>query len=327
MHAAVISDYGPASNLKLQQRPVPVPASDEVLIEVHAAGVNRPDTLQRKGKYPAPPGVVQDIPGLEVAGTVAACGPGVDRWAIGDTVCALVPGGGYAEYVAVDALHCLPIPDNLDFLAAACLPETVFTVWHNLFQLAKLRAGETVLIHGGSGGIGTTAIQLASSLGATVYATAGSGDKCNFCKQLGATKCVNYKAEDFGAQLAGRSVNVILDSIGGPYFERNTALLADDGRLVFINAMGGRQVALDVLDLMQRRLTLTGSTLRSRSKAFKSALRESVEFQVWPLVKEGRLRPVIHDAFPLAEAFRAHERMESGDFMGKLVLDVSSGRG
>jgi len=322
MHAAVISDYGPAGNLTLRQRLVPVPAPDEVLIEVRAAGVNRPDIHQRKGHYPAPPGVVQDIPGLEVAGTVAACGRNVDRWAIGDPVCALVAGGGYAEYVAVDALHCLPMPDNLDFRAAACLPETVFTVWHNLFQLAELKPGETVLIHGGSGGIGTTAIQLANSLGATVYATAGSRDKCNFCEQLGATRCINYNTEDFGEQLAERSINVILDSIGNPYFERNIALLADDGRLVFINAVGGRQVTLDVLALMQRRLTLTGSTLRSRDKAFKSALRESVEYAVWPLLRDGRVHPVIHEAFPLAEAYRAHERMESGDFIGKLVLDM-----
>jgi len=322
MHAAVISDYGPAGSLTLRQRPIPVPTPDEVLIEVRAAGVNRPDILQRKGNYPAPPGVVQDVPGLEVAGAVVACGHHVDRWAIGDAVCALVPGGGYAEYVAVDALHCLPVPGNLDFRAAACLPETVFTVWHNLFQLAELQPGETVLIHGGSGGIGTTAIQLASSLGATVYATAGSRSKCDFCEQLGATRCVNYKTEDFGEQLTERSIDVILDSIGNPYFERNIKLLADDGRLVFINAVGGRQVTLDVLALMQRRLTLTGSTLRSRNRAFKSALRESVEHAVWPLVGDGRLRAVVHEAFPLAEAYRAHERMESGDFMGKLVLDM-----
>ena len=326
MHAAVISEHGPAGNLTLQQRPIPQPGADEMLIAVHAAGINRPDILQRKGKYPAPPGVVPDIPGLEVAGTVAACGRNVVDWTIGDEVCALVPGGGYAEYVTVDASHCLPIPDNLDFQAAACLPETVFTVWHNLFQRGGLKAGERVLIHGGSGGIGTTAIQLAHSLGATVYATAGSREKCDFCERLGAANCINYKTEDFGAQLAERSVDVILDSIGGPYFEKNMALLADDGRMVFINAVGGRQATLDVMGLMQRRLTLTGSTLRSRSNAFKSSLRESVAFHVWPLIAAGRMRPVIHEVFPLADASRAHERMESGDFMGKLVLDVSSDR-
>lgn len=322
MRAVVITAPGPASNLTLQQRPIPTPEQGEVLIEVRAAGINRPDILQRKGKYPAPPDTVQDIPGLEVAGEVAACGDGVDRWSVGDRVCALVPGGGYAEYVAVDASHCLPVPDNLDFRAAACLPETVFTVWYNLFQLGKLRSGENVLIHGGSGGIGTTAIQLASRLGANVYVTAGSRDKCIFCEQLGAAKCVNYNLEDFGEQLANRSIDVILDSIGGPYFERNMALLADGGRLVFINAVGGRQVALDVLGVMQRRLTITGSTLRGRSRVFKSALRESVEHHVWPLVRAGQFAPVIHETFPLAQASRAHERMESGDFMGKLVLDV-----
>ncbi len=322
MRAAVITAHGPASNFVLQQRPVPSPAQGEVLIEVRAAGINRPDILQRKGKYPAPIGVVQDILGLEVAGTVAACGDGVDRWSVGERVCALVPGGGYAEYVAVDASHCLPIPDNLDFRAAACLPETVFTVWHNLFQLAGLRAGENVLIHGGSGGIGTTAIQLASRLGANVYATAGSRDKCLFCEQLGAAKCVNYNMEDFGEQLASRSIDVILDSIGGPYFVRNMALLADGGRLVFINAVGGRQASLDLLGLMQRRLTLTGSTLRNRSRSFKSALRESVEHHVWPLVRAGQLAPVVDKVFPLAQVSRAHEQMESGNFIGKLVLDV-----
>ncbi len=322
MRAAVISAYGPASNLRVQQRPVPTPGKGEVLIEVRAAGINRPDTFQRKGKYPAPEGVVPDIPGLEVAGTVAVRGHGVKRWSVGDRVCALVPGGGYAEYVVADALHCLPIPDNLDFREAACLPETVFTVWYNLFQLAKLRRDETVLIHGGSGGIGTTAIQLASSLGVKVYATAGSRAKCDFCEQLGATKCINYKTEDFADRLTSGSVDVILDSIGAPYFEKNMALLADEGRLVFINAMGGRHVTLDLLALMRRRITLTGSTMRSRSAAFKSTLRELVQQEVWPLIREGRLRPIIHESFPLAEAYRAHERMEAGDFMGKLVLDL-----
>ena len=324
MYAAVISGYGAPAHLVLQQRPVPEPVAGEVLIEVRAAGINRPDVLQRKGKYPAPAGVVPDIPGLEVAGTVAACGPGTTRWSVGDRVCALVAGGGYAEYVVVDELHCLPVPNNLDFREAACLPETTFTVWHNLFQLGALRAGESVLVHGGSGGIGTTAIQLARNFGATVYATAGSPEKCDFCIQLGATACIDYKTEDFARRLAPRSIHVILDSIGGPYFERNMELLADEGRMVFINAVGGRQAGLDVLALMQRRLTLTGSTLRSRSRTFKSVLREAVEQEVWPQVAAGQLRPVVHEAFPLAEASRAHERMESGNFLGKLVLDMPS---
>ncbi|WP_262249204.1 NAD(P)H-quinone oxidoreductase [Parapedobacter soli] len=322
MNAIVISAPGPASNLVLQQCPTPVPKRHEVLIEVRAAGINRPDVFQRKGNYPAPQGVVQDIPGLEVAGTVVACGSEAHRWQPGDRICALLAGGGYAEYVTADASHCLPVPDGMDFREAACLPETVFTVWHNLFQLGKLQRGETVLIHGGSGGIGTTAIQLARHFGAQVYTTAGSPGKCEFCVELGATKAINYKEEDFGELLPARSVDVILDSIGGPYFERNMALLADDGRLVFINAMEGRQAALDVLAIMQRRLTLTGSTLRSRASDFKSALRESVEQQVWPLVEAGRLRPLIHEAFPLTQASLAHERMESGEFIGKLVLDI-----
>jgi NADPH:quinone reductase len=246
----------------------------------------------------------------------------VVRWVPGDRVCALLAGGGYAEYVAVDAAHCLPIPDKLDFVAAACLPETVFTVWHNVFQRGKLQSGETLLVHGGSGGIGTTAIQLAKALGAQVYATAGSREKCDFCEQLGAIACVNYREENFVDRLAGKQIDVILDSIGAPYFEQHIALLADEGRLVFINAVGGRLTGVDLMTLMQRRLTLTGSTLRGRSAAFKGALCGSVESHVWPLVKEGVFRPIIHEVFSLAQASRAHERMESGDFIGKLVLAV-----
>ncbi len=322
MQAVVITSYGAADGLKLQQRPVPIPKANEVLVNVRAAGINRPDIFQRKGKYPAPAGAVQDIPGLEVAGTVVGCGDGVVRWVPGDKVCALLAGGGYAEYVAVDASHCLPMPDNLDFVAAACLPETMFTVWHNVFQRGKLRRGETLLVHGGSGGIGTTAIQLAKNLGADVYATAGSREKCDFCEQLGAMACINYREDDFAEQLAGKRIDVILDSIGAPYFEKHIALLADEGRLVFINAVGGKLTQLDVMALMKRRLTLTGSTLRGRSTAFKDALRESVECNVWPMVKNGLFRPVIHEVFPLAQAYRAHELMESGDFIGKLVLTV-----
>src|SRR5690606_2913515 len=320
MRAAVISAYGPAGKLMVQRRPIPTPGPGEVLIEVRAAGINRPDILQRQGRYPAPPGAVPDIPGLEVAGIVAACGLDVDRWMVGDQVCALLPGGGYAEYVTVDALHCLRVPDTLSMQAAACLSEAMFTVLHNLFQLAELQPGETVLVHGGSGGIGSTAIQLANCFGAKVYTTAGSGEKCDFCERLGAYKCINYKTDDFGQQLAARSIDVILDSVGGPYFEKNMTLLADDGRMVYINAVGGRRVALDLMALMQRRITLTGSTLRGRSNAFKSTLREAVERHVWPLVEVERLRPMVHKAFPLEEAYRAHEHMEAGDFMGKLVL-------
>lgn len=322
MQAAVITAYGAAEGLTLQQRPIPTLKSNEVLIRVHAAGINRPDIFQRKGKYPAPNGVVQDIPGLEVAGIVVGCGEQVTRWAPGDRICALLAGGGYAEYVAVDASHCLPIPDNLDFVEAACLPETVFTVWHNVFQRGELKRGETLLVHGGSGGIGTTAIQLAKAMGAQVYATAGSREKCKFCERLGAVACFNYQEENFAHRLAGKQIDVILDSIGAPYFEQHIALLANEGRLVFINAVGGRLAELDMMALMQRRLTLTGSTLRGRSAAFKGDLCGDVERYVWPLVKKGALRPVIHEVFPLAQASLAHERMESGNFIGKLVLAV-----
>jgi len=322
MRAVVITAFGGADGMAVQDRPIPEPRAGEVLIKVHAAGINRPDIFQRKGHYPAPAGVVQDIPGLEVAGVVEACGDGVGRWTQGDRVCALLAGGGYAAYVSVDASHCLPIPENLDFTAAACLPETVFTVWHNAFQRGNLRRGETLLVHGGAGGIGTTAIQLARLFGAQVYATAGSPEKCAFCERLGASSCINYREEDFAEQLAGKPIDVILDSIGAPYFEKHVSLLAEDGRLVLINATGGRQAALDLLALMRRRLTLTGSTLRSRDAVFKSALREAVEREVWPLVESGEFRPVIHRVFPLAEAAQAHKLMESGDFMGKLVLEV-----
>lgn len=324
MQAVVITAFGGADVLITQQRPIPVPNTGEVLIKVYAAGINRPDIFQRKGSYPAPSGVVPDIPGLEVSGVVDACGSGVTRWVPGDKVCALVAGGGYAEYVAVDALHCLPIPGSLGFEAAACLPETVFTVWHNVFQRGKLQRGETLLVQGGSGGIGTTAIQLARLFGAEVYATAGSSEKCAFCEQLGAAACINYKEDDFAARLAGKRIDVILDSIGAPYFDQHISLLADEGRLVFVNATGGKRAALDMLALMQRRLTLTGSTLRGRDVAFKSALREAVEKEVWPLVGSGAFKPIIHRAFPLADARHAHGLMESGDFMGKLVLKVGA---
>ena len=322
MQAMIITEYGAADKLKLAQRPIPTLGGKEVLIKVHAAGINRPDIIQRKGKYPAPVGVVQDIPGLEVAGIVEACGSEVVRWHPGDKVCALVAGGGYAAYVAVDASHCLPVPNTLSLVEAACLPETVFTVWHNVFQRGKLVSGETFLVHGGSGGIGTTAIQLANLFGAKVYATAGSREKCDACERLGAIAGINYKETDFAEQLAGKKVDVILDSIGVPYFERNLSLLAEEGRLVFINAVGGKNTTLDIMALMQRRLTLTGSTLRSRDDLFKSRLCEEVERHVWPLVETGAFKPVIAHRFPLSEAGSAHERMESGDFIGKLVLEM-----
>jgi len=322
MNAVVIAAYGGPESLMLAERPMPVPLDHEVLIKVYAAGINRSDVFQRKGHYPAPAGVVADIPGLEVAGVVEACGSGVTRWKPGDRVCALLAGGGYAEYVTVNATHCLPIPDHLGFIQAACLPETVFTVWHNVFQRGRLQAGDTLLVHGGGGGIGTTAIQLAVQFGAAVYTTAGSEGKCRFCEQLGAVRCINYREADFAQALSDVQFDVILDSIGASYFERHVALLAEEGRLVFINAVEGSRAPMDVMKLMQRRLTLTGSTLRARDAAFKSKLRAAIEQQVWPLVEAGVFRPVIHRDFPLAQASEAHRTMESGDFIGKLVLAV-----
>lgn len=324
MQAVVITPYGDANVLAVRSRPIPEPRPNEVRINVHAAGINRPDIFQRKGNYPAPQGVVQDIPGLEVSGVVESCGGEVVRWKQGDRVCALLAGGGYAEYVVVHESHCLPIPDGMDFLAAACLPETVFTVWHNVFERGGLKSGETLLVHGGSGGIGSTAIQLAKCAGATVYATAGSPAKCRFCEQLGAVACIDYRQQDFSEQLTGRPIDVILDSIGAPYFERNIAVLADEGRLVYINATGGRRLQLDALTLMQRRLTITGSTLRSRDDVFKSRLGASVERNVWPWIEAGLFSPVIHEVFPLSEAARAHEQLEAGNFMGKLALSISA---
>ncbi|WP_370584470.1 NAD(P)H-quinone oxidoreductase [Parapedobacter sp. ISTM3] len=321
MRAVTITTYGDADGLSVEQRPLPAIRPNELLIRVRAAGINRPDIFQRKGNYPAPHGVVQDIPGLEVAGTVEACGTDVVRWAPGDQVCALLGGGGYAEFAAVDASHCLPMPANLDFLEAACLPETVLTVWHNVFQRGNLQPGETLLVHGGSGGIGTTAIQLAQRFGAQVYATAGTREKCDFCERLGAVACINYNERDFAEELAGKQIDVILDSIGAPYFERHLSLLAEEGRLVFINAVAGKLVQLNVMALMQRRLSITGSTLRGRDGAFKAALCEAVEHQVWPLVARGLFKPIVHRVFPLSAASDAHKLMESGNFMGKLVLE------
>lgn len=322
MNAIVITTHGGIEGLALADRPKPVPFDNEVLIRVHAAGINRPDIFQRKGHYPAPAGVVPDIPGLEVAGVVEVCGSEVTQWKPGDRVCALLPGGGYAEYASAVATHCLPIPDHLSFAEAAGLPEALFTVWHNVFQRGRLQAGEALLVQGGSGGIGTTAIQLAVRFGATVYATAGSDEKCRFCEQLGAIRCINYRKTDFAEALSGIPIDVVLDSIGAPYFERHVSLLTEEGRLVFINAMGGKYAQLDVIKLMQLRLTLTGSTLRARDAEFKRALRESIAQHVWPLVDAGTLRPVIHQTFPLEQASKAHELMESGDFVGKLVLTM-----
>jgi putative PIG3 family NAD(P)H quinone oxidoreductase len=320
MKAVVITGSGPAEVLKIQERPIPQFSENQVLIEVNAAGVNRPDVAQRRGKYPAPAGYPQDIPGLEVAGIIIECGLAVTRWKPGDLVCALVGGGGYAEYVAAYAGHCLPLPKGWNFAEAASLPETVFTVWHNVFQRGGLSKGEHLLVHGGTSGIGITAIQLAKALGGKVSATAGSSEKCESCLALGAENCINYKTEDFEKVLKGEGVDVVLDMVGGDYIVKNLRLLKKDGRLVFINSSMGSEGSFDVRDLMQRRLTITGSTLRNREPEFKTALAAEVEKNVWPVIEAGKFRPVIYREFSLEEAFRAHLLMESSQHIGKIVL-------
>jgi putative PIG3 family NAD(P)H quinone oxidoreductase len=285
-----------------------------------AAGVNRPDVAQRKGNYPPPAGASQDIPGLEIAGIIEECGPGVDRWKVGDKVCALLTGGGYAEYVVVPAGQCLPVPENLSFAEAAGLPETVFTVWHNVFQRGALRPGETLLVHGGSSGIGITAIQIAAAIGAKALVTVGSAEKGAECLRLGAARWVNYKEADFETALADEEIDVILDMIGGDYFEKNINLLKPEGRLVYINAMNGPLVQLNIGKMMQKRITITGSTLRSRDTEFKSALAAEIEQQVWPLIRQGKFSPVVFKTFPLEEAGHAHELMESSTHIGKIIL-------
>ncbi|MCR5889963.1 NAD(P)H-quinone oxidoreductase [Hymenobacter sp. J193] len=324
MHQIIISQPGGPEVLQLISTGVPQPAPHQVLVRVQAAGINRPDVLLRQGKYAGSGDVAGTVPGLEIAGTVEAVGAAAGRWHPGDAVCALLAEGGYAEYAVVDARHCLPVPPGWTMGEAATLPETVFTVWHNVFQRGQLQPGETLLVHGGSSGIGVTAIQLAAALGATVFATAGSDEKCRACEKLGATRCFNYKTEDFEAELKDQGIDVVLDMIGGDYTPKNLRLLRDDGRLVFINAMQGPKAEFNALDVMRRRLTITGSTLRPRSADFKAALAAAVEQHVWPLLAAGRFRPVIYRRFPLAEAVAAHELMESSAHIGKIVLEVGS---
>jgi NADPH:quinone reductase len=305
---------------------VPVPAADEVLIQVLAAGVNRPDVVQRKGLYPPPPGA-SPILGLEVAGAVVRVGADVKSLAVGDRVCALTNGGGYAEYCAAPATQCLPWPAGYDAVRAAALPETFFTVWANLFQHGRLQRGESVLVHGGTSGIGVTAIQLACAFGARVYATAGTDDKCATCVRLGATAAINYRSEDFAVRLAeltgGRGVDVIIDIVGAPYFESNLKSLALDGRLVEVATQFGTTVErFDLFQLMRRRLTITGSTMRPRTTAEKGAIAAELREHAWPLLDAGRVAPVIHAVFPLEQAAEAHRVMESSVHIGKLVLQV-----
>ena len=306
-------------------RPLPSPGPGEILVRVAAAGVNRPDVLQRQGGYPPPKGA-SDIPGLEIAGTVVALGEGASRWQEGDEVCALVAGGGYAEYCAVPEPQALPVPGGLDLVRAAALPETFFTVWTNVFERGRLTKGETFLVHGGSSGIGTTAIQLASAFRARVFATAGNTLKCQACEKLGAEKAINYREEDFVSAIqkatGGRGVDVILDMVGGDYMERNIFLLATDGRLVNIAFLKGSKVEVNFLPVMLKRLTLTGSTLRPRSVKEKGAIARALEEKVWPLIAAGRISPVIEGRFPLTRAADAHRLMETSAHIGKIVLVI-----
>ncbi|MFU0504992.1 NAD(P)H-quinone oxidoreductase [Pseudaminobacter sp. NGMCC 1.201702] len=326
MTAVAISVPGGPRVLKPERRDIPVLDAGEILIRVRAAGVNRPDVAQRKGAYPPPPGA-SDLPGLEVSGEVAALGEGVARWRVGDTVCALTPGGGYAEYAKVHESNALPLPAGFTFSEAAALPETFFTVWHNVFERGALKKGETLLVHGGSSGIGTTAIQLASAFGATVIATAGSPEKCEACLKLGADRAVNYRTEDFVAVVKevteGKGANVILDMVGGDYVARNYSAAAIEGRIVQIATQGGAVASADFSKLMLKRLIHTGSTLRARTVEVKAGIAAALEAQVWPLLAIRRVAPVMDMIFPLKEAWRAHERMEEGEHIGKIVLDVA----
>ncbi|MFB0498258.1 NADPH2:quinone reductase [Mucilaginibacter sp. OAE612] len=324
MKAIVITQPGGPEVLQLTDRPKPVIANDEVLIKVMAAGINRPDVFQRKGNYPPPAGAPADIPGLDVAGTVIEVGKAVTRWKPGDRVCALVASGGYAEYCKAPEGQCLPVPASLSFPEAASLPETFFTVWSNVFDRGSLQPGESLLVHGGSSGIGVAAIQMAKALGSTVYTTAGSDDKCSFCEQLGANKAINYKTADFKegikALTNGAGVNVILDMIGGDYMPGNIDSLAIEGRLVMINAMDGREVQLDLGKVMAKRLIITGSMLRSRNTAFKAAIAQNLEQKIWPLLSSGKIRPIVYKTFDAGEAAEAHKLMESSTHTGKIVL-------
>ena len=329
MTAIEIAEPGGPDVLRATTRPVPQPGASEVLVRVEAAGVNRPDVMQRMGKYPPPAGA-SDIPGLEIAGAVVARGGDAGALQIGDRVCALVAGGGYAEYCVAPAVQCLRVPDTLDAVSAAAVPETFFTVWTNLFQRGALRAGERVLVHGGTSGIGTTAIQLARAFDAIVFATAGSDEKCEACRTLGAAIAINYRQEDFVAavqrETAGAGVDVILDIVGGDYVARNIDCLAMNGRLVQIGAQAGARVSITLMPILQRRLTLTGSTLRARTVEEKGAIARAVERHVWPLLASRRVAPVIDRTYPLAQAAEAHRRLESSAHIGKIVLVIEPRR-
>ena len=323
MRVVEIADFGPPDSLVLGERPVPRVATGEVLVKVAAAGVNRADVMQRQGHYPPPPGVT-DVPGLEVSGTIAAVARDVEDWTEGQAVCALVTGGGYAEYCRVPAPQCLPVPESIDVIDAAALPEAYFTVWANVFDRGHLKAKQTFLVHGGSSGIGTTAISLACLMGARVFTTAGSDDKCVACRDLGAELAINYRQQDFVSEINkithDRGVDVILDMVGGSYLPRNIDCLAVEGRIVVIGLMGGAESRVNLATLMSRRLTLTGSTLRSRAVEQKGAIAAALREQVWPHLAAKRLRPIVHATYPFRDAAEAHRVMEASTHIGKLLL-------
>ena len=327
MTAIVITQFGAPDVMQLQERPIEMPGDHEVLIEVKAAGVNRPDVSQRQGKYPPPPGAPQDVPGLEVAGMIVACGHKVTRWKVGDKICALVPGGGYASFCLAHESNALPVPQGFSFTEAAALPDTFFTVWTNVFQRGHLASGETLLVHGGSSGIGTTAIMLAKAFGAKVIVTAGTDEKCAACVKLGADHAINYKTQDFVEEVkkitGGQGADVILDMVGGSYVQRNYAAAAVEGRIVQIAFMQGYKIeALDMRAISAKRLTHTGSTLRPRTPEQKAIIARELEAKVWPLLNKGTFRPVIDATYPLTEAAKAHAHMEASTHVGKIVLTL-----
>lgn len=320
MKAVQITRPGSPGVLKLVDYPDPSPSDQQVRIAVKAAGLNRADIAQRQGKYPSPTGVPEEIPGLEVAGVVVECGKNVSQWKLGDKVCALLAGGGYAEQVVVEEGQCLSIPEHLSFAEAASLPEAIFTVWSNVFQRGALKKDEHFLVHGGSSGIGITAIQLAKAFGAKVFVTVGSDEKAKACIALGADIAINYKTQDFQKLLAPEGVDVVLDMIGGSYLQRNIAVMRPEGRLVYINAMEGNSPQISIAEVMKKRLTITGSTLRGREYTFKKQLAEEIKEQVWPLLNTGQLKPLIYKTFSFEDVIQAHELMESSGHIGKIVL-------
>jgi NADPH2:quinone reductase len=327
MRAVVISKPGGPEVMDVVERPVPEFSDDQILIHVHAAGINRPDIAQRKGNYPAPAWAPQDIPGLEVAGVVEKTGSRCTRLKSGDRIVALLSGGGYADYAVAQESHCLPLPNDWSYTDAAGLPEAVFTVWHNVFERGKLQAGETLLIHGGTSGIGITAIQLAKTFGAEVITTCGTNEKCALAKKLGASQAINYKDQDFKEAVlnftAGKGVSVILDMVGGLYTQSNLEILAPDGRLCLINFMGGYKSEINLATILSRRLTLTGSTLRARDNEFKAMLTRSIEKSIWPVIQSGKFIPVTDSIFDIENVREAHQRMESGAHAGKIILNMN----